>query len=170
MKKQIIYSTLIPRLFATTIDLVSISIILPVIMHFASPKLFAVLFYDAAMEHNIDTTNIAAIESALRNVPFIESVGVKKVMSYFLIVTLINISAIAAFFVGFWAKFGSTPGKMLMRLKIVDAQTFGNPSIYQLLKRFILYPTGLFGIALVPFSKQKQALHDKAAGTVIIKS
>jgi uncharacterized RDD family membrane protein YckC len=74
------------------------------------------------------------------------------------------------YFVGFWRKFGATPGKMLLRMKIVDAQDYDvRPSTSRLIKRFLGYITAIIGLWSILISKQGQAMHDRIAGTVVIK-
>ena len=55
-------------------------------------------------------------------------------------------------------------------MKIVDAKTFNRPTLKQLIKRFLGYMTFPIGIFFILFYSQKQALHDKIAGTVVIKA
>jgi len=55
-------------------------------------------------------------------------------------------------------------------MKIVDANSLSTPSRTKLIIRFLIYPTAFFGILNVLFSKEGKALHDKIAGTVVIKS
>jgi hypothetical protein len=74
------------------------------------------------------------------------------------------------YFVFFWRKFGATPGKMVMRMKIVDADDYSRPSVYRLCKRFCGYVTIIIGIFSIIISKNGRATHDKIANTVVIKS
>jgi len=72
----------------------------------------------------------------------------------------------------FWFYKSSTPGKMLLRMKIVDAKTGGIPSKKQFLKRFFGYilsvlPIGI-GFMWIYYDKKHQGLHDKLAGTLVI--
>lgn len=69
----------------------------------------------------------------------------------------------------FWA---ATPGKMLMRMKLVDAKTEGLVSDWQILVRLIGYivsaiPFGL-GFFWIAVDKRRQGWHDHMAGTVVI--
>jgi len=74
----------------------------------------------------------------------------------------------------FWFFRSATPGKMLIRAKIVDARSFGKPSTGQLIGRYFGYfistiPFGL-GLLWVAFDNRKQGWHDKLAKTVVIRS
>jgi uncharacterized RDD family membrane protein YckC len=74
----------------------------------------------------------------------------------------------------FWRYGSATPGKMLLRLKIVDAETGGRLSVSQCVARYFAYalsmlPCGL-GFLWIAFDAKKQAWHDKLAGTVVIRA
>ncbi|MDM8335653.1 RDD family protein [Wolbachia pipientis] len=71
-----------------------------------------------------------------------------------------------------WMKFSATPGKLLLGLRIVDAQTFEKMTLRQATKRFfsfILSVAPLFlGFLWSNFNKRCQTWHDKIAGTVVV--
>jgi uncharacterized RDD family membrane protein YckC len=74
---------------------------------------------------------------------------------------------------GFWIKKAATPGKMLFKMKIVDAKTHSQVPATRLFLRYLAYflsmiPFGL-GLLWVAWDKRKQGWHDKIAGTVIIR-
>ncbi|MCK5831473.1 MAG: RDD family protein [Methylococcales bacterium] len=73
----------------------------------------------------------------------------------------------------FWLHFFGTPGKMVTKLKIVDAKTGNKLSLKQAIGRHLAYipsslPLGL-GLIWMGMDKKKQGWHDKLAGTVVIK-
>lgn len=74
----------------------------------------------------------------------------------------------------FWVYKSATPGKMVTRLKIVDAKTGGKPSTGQFVGRYLSYYAAILplflGIFWVAFDKRKQGWHDKLAGTVVIRN
>lgn len=72
----------------------------------------------------------------------------------------------------FWCYKSATPGKMLIKSRIVDAKTGSRPSIQQSILRYIGYfisllPIGLGYLWLV-WDPKKQSWHDKIAGTIVI--
>ncbi len=87
-------------------------------------------------------------------------------------VFLINHILPALLIIWFWIKYAATPGKLLFDCEIVDAIT-GQPITFkQALVRYAAYivsalPLGL-GFFWILWDKQKQAWHDKIAGTVVI--
>lgn len=73
----------------------------------------------------------------------------------------------------FWIYKSATPGKMALKVKIVDAKTGNKPTTQQSIIRYIGYyisllPLGL-GYLWVAWDSKKQAWHDKMAGTVVIR-
>ncbi|WP_297482742.1 RDD family protein [uncultured Photobacterium sp.] len=74
----------------------------------------------------------------------------------------------------FWIYKSATPGKMVIKAQIVDANTGNNPSVKQSVIRYLGYfvstiPFGL-GLMWAGWDKRKQGWHDKLANTVVIKS
>jgi len=73
-----------------------------------------------------------------------------------------------------WLKIGATPGKMLLGLRVVDAQTGDNISTVQAIGRYLAYFPAMIvlglGIIWVAFDKKKQGWHDKMAGTAVIRA
>ena len=74
----------------------------------------------------------------------------------------------------FWLRFLGTPGKMALKLKIVDARTGNKMTVAQAIGRYFAYiismiPLGL-GFIWIGIDSKKQGWHDKLAGTVVIKT
>ena len=79
----------------------------------------------------------------------------------------------AAVFVIGWARWGTTPGKLLLELRVVDARSGERPGWIRSLIRCIGYvvsllPLGL-GFVWAAFDRNGQALHDKLAGTRVVR-
>ncbi|WP_341747654.1 RDD family protein [Candidatus Tisiphia endosymbiont of Dascillus cervinus] len=161
MNKQIIYPKLIPRLFASCLDSFLLSIFTTSITHFMLSRL-SLFFFKASIA---DILIMGSTKPEL-----VQNVTASNVLTLFILMFIINFALAATYFIGFWIYLGATPGKMVMHMKIVDAITFGKPSKWQLIKRFCGYVLVLVGIWFILFSKQRQALYDKIAGTVVIKS
>lgn len=74
----------------------------------------------------------------------------------------------------FWMYRQATPGKMLLSLRIQDANTGGRLSWGQSIGRYLAYFVATLPLALgliwVAFDKKKQGWHDKLAHTVVVKS
>jgi uncharacterized RDD family membrane protein YckC len=86
---------------------------------------------------------------------------------------LLNYILPAVAVVIFWVYKSATPGKIVLKLTIVDAKTGGKPSVGQFIGRYLAYYISsiplLLGILWVGIDKRKQGWHDKLAGTVVIR-
>jgi len=76
--------------------------------------------------------------------------------------------------IAFWVARQATPGKMVVRARIVDADTLGKPSTGRMIVRYLGYYVSLLTLGLgffwVGWDKRKQGFHDKMANTVVIRS
>lgn len=84
----------------------------------------------------------------------------------------INYGIPAGFTLLFWLIKAATPGKLMLRTMIVDADTLTKPAPWQLLVRYFGYylsllPLGL-GFLWILWDPRKQGWHDKLARTVVI--
>lgn len=72
----------------------------------------------------------------------------------------------------FWSWKQGTPGKLLLRLRIVDAHSGGEPCLRQWCLRYVGYVLSsvplLLGFFWVLWDPRCQGWHDKLAGTVVI--
>lgn len=72
-----------------------------------------------------------------------------------------------------WVKFAGTPGKLILNLKVLDAQTGHHLTIGQAIVRQLAYILSalclLLGFFWIGFDKKKQGWHDKLAKTVVVK-
>lgn len=73
----------------------------------------------------------------------------------------------------FWLKFQATPGKMVVRARVVDAKTGATMTPAQALLRYVGYFISaiplLLGYLWIGFDSRKQGWHDKIAGTVVVR-
>jgi len=80
---------------------------------------------------------------------------------------------LAAVVVIFWMYRSATPGKMILKLKIIDAKTGRKISNGQCIGRYFAYLVStipfLLGFIWVGFDDRKQGWHDKLAGTLVVR-
>ncbi|MBD3800145.1 MAG: RDD family protein [Campylobacterales bacterium] len=79
----------------------------------------------------------------------------------------------AVTFVLFWHKSGQTPGKKMMRIRVVDAATFQTASWGRLILRFAAYflsALTLVGFFTGLYRRDRRALHDLISGTAVINA
>ena len=86
---------------------------------------------------------------------------------------LINWVLPAVVIIVFWIYRSATPGKMILKLKIIDAKTGGKISTGQCIGRYFAYYVSIIpfmlGIIWVGFDDRKQGWHDKLAGTLVVR-
>lgn len=77
------------------------------------------------------------------------------------------------YFVGFWFALGATPGKLLLNLRIVDAQTGQLPDLLQCLFRLVGYVLNALtlGLGILGICNLRKPFgwHDRLSGTLVIK-
>ncbi|MCJ8170418.1 RDD family protein [Atopomonas sediminilitoris] len=73
----------------------------------------------------------------------------------------------------FWHYKQATPGKLALRMRVVDAETQQPVSIGRLVLRYVGYIPSMMvlfiGVIWVAFDSRKQGWHDKMASTVVIR-
>src|SRR6185436_18963821 len=86
---------------------------------------------------------------------------------------LLNYGFPAIAIVLFWIARQATPGKMLLKLRIVDEKTLGPLTPGQAIGRYLGYYVSILGLFLgllwVGWDKRKQGWHDKLAGTAVLQ-
>lgn len=170
MTKQILYPRLIARLFSTTIDLFLLAILGTPIINFISRAVFILIFRGFFIEHNISLTDIDAIMIATRTEEFANSITTGQYFTHIVVLLTLNLLVLGGYFVTLWTYQDSTVGKIFLRMKIVDANTFAKPTKWQYIKRFLFYCTAPLGMWSIIFNSKRMALHDKLSGTLVIKS
>jgi uncharacterized RDD family membrane protein YckC len=75
--------------------------------------------------------------------------------------------------ISFWAERQGTPGKLVLGLRIVDAETGATPPVNRLVLRYVGYlvsalPLGL-GYLWALWDPRRQGWHDKMAGTLVVR-
>lgn len=170
MKKQVTYPKFIPRIFSTAIDLCIMSIVLSPVMQFFALVTFAIVFRDFLQAKNISMYDVQAILELNKNPELANYFTSARIIEYSVSLFIINILFMAAYFLFFWHKFGATPGKFIMRMRIVNQKDFSKPKLSQLFKRLISFVTSIIGMWSVIFNKQGLSFHDKFSKTVVIKA
>jgi uncharacterized RDD family membrane protein YckC len=165
------YASLSRRMWAATID----SILL---LFFVAPLVDAGL--NALLGATSDTIVTEILGQRLQHTP----PGVEQLKMFwsvaqetgiaerFLISTMVQAIIISALTAWFWLKWSATPGKMLLKIKIVDAKTDGQISPRQVVIRLLGYVVStlplMLGFFWAWFNRRRQSWHDQMAGTVVI--
>lgn len=98
-------------------------------------------------------------------------VGLKPLLSLDVFLLIMCIPML--YFVGFWCIFSASPGKMLLSMRVVDAETRGELSGTQCLLRYVGYIINLlsFGLGAIGIFDKRKPLgwHDRLSGTMVIQ-
>lgn len=166
-EKQLHYGGFNARLLAQVIDSVLLFIFfIPFSFLIPSSSEVPVEITDAYQKHlNGEMSQPEFMQIFL---PYFANVILPQMLTLFFIQLVI----VGIIYVIFWKKKGSTPGKALLGLRIVDANSFQNPSTFQSFIRFIGYIvcmlTLMFGFTMIMFNKRRRGLHDIMANTIVI--
>ncbi|SPL72610.1 RDD family protein [Acinetobacter stercoris] len=121
----------------------------------------------------IDTIILLAILIPLSIILDATGSGVEEIQPQISISELAWQLLCAVVYIIFWVKCSGTPGKLLLRLKVLDEATGNKISITQGIIRYlgyivsaIVFCIGYFWIA---FDSKKQGWHDKMAKTVVVR-
>lgn len=178
-KKQVNYVSFQRRILSLLIDLMLIGFIFFPFFGFISRLLYGGVLPSEAIA--------PILQDSLRNQASLSGVWAMfiqdpRTYTYFVsqgglikmvIDQILQVVFFGVIFVTCWTKFGSTPGKFLLSIKIVDAHTMEKPTLKQSLLRFlgvILSALPLFlGVLWAAFDKKHQAWHDKISRTLVVK-
>ncbi len=170
MKKQIIYADFYTRAFSTTIDLMILALINSVIDPFIRAKSCIFSLSDIIATHGLKADNIKALGEFFSSYQPQNDKEFYAIMFCHIFTPLVELMVLSAYMLFFCSRWGKTPAKFIMRLQVVDENTFGCPSIWQVCKRLLASAFYPIGVWFAVFSKRKQTLHDLISGTVVVKS
>ncbi|MFB2539242.1 MULTISPECIES: RDD family protein [unclassified Acinetobacter] len=134
------------RLLATIIDAIILAIVTAI--------LSSILQMMGVLSPLENVENIEALQAAVLKQQLFSNI-------FGLIVTVI-----------LWMKWAGTPGKRLLKLKVLDAKTGNKISFGQAILRYFAYILStlplFLGFFWIIWDKQKQSFHDKIAKTVVV--
>lgn len=167
-QESVEYAGFYMRMVAMVID--SVAIMLPLSFLFAG--LYA-LWWGGA---NFGEEEAALIMSAQGNPEQAQAVVAQLIgaghLRRWLLENLIFTLASGGLIIAAWYYLSATPGKMLLGMKLVDADTGHAPSIRQNIIRYLGYFVSMLpcmlGFLFVAWDSRKQGWHDKMANTVVV--
>ena len=161
------YATLNRKIIAFGIDIVIITLVLSPILNF-----LMMIFFGS------DSNNTPEIQRAFGQSQTIEiSTLTDYIFSVissakWLLVQFIMLLFVTIYFVYCWTKMGASIGKLVMRCRIVDADTYQAITMKQAIIRMLGHLLNILtlgiGLFMADFTKRKQGLHDKIANTVVV--
>jgi uncharacterized RDD family membrane protein YckC len=154
-KNDIVYASFSYRMAASVIDtILSFILVVPII------KFFANIF------------DISKPTTIYLQAQQMTTADIINAMNEALPALLMESTIMSAIVITFWIAKGGTPGKMLLKMKIVDAKTLEKPGSIQSVVRYLGYFASflpfLLGFIWIYYDKKKQGFHDKIAGTIVI--
>jgi hypothetical protein len=168
MKKQILYPEFTTRVFGATFDLLIILLLTYTADIYMRKYITLWVFSDIITAHNLDSNNPESIRQLLSSNETPGPELMKALVLDKVIPLIVELILLFAYVLAFLLRFSRTPAKFITQTIIVDSQTFEKPTKWQFIKRTIALVSYPLGIWLALFTKQKQALHDLIAGTVVI--
>ncbi len=169
MKKQILYPDFTPRILALSIDLTIITMVLIPLSWFIVPFIFEVSFSKYIAENNLHNLNISNINQLILDKKFLEQNSTSALFNFMIKSELIRLICVCSYFTISFTRFGTTIGKRILNIRIEDYATGDKITIWQSINRFFCQPLGLICFPMMLFSKNKRGLHDKIAGTILVK-
>ncbi len=163
------YANFNRRMFATTLDFAIVGMVFAPLMD----KIFMWYHGPSPLNHDVLRQKIAAAPAgSSESKLFMQYAMESGAWDYWLQNASMQFS-ILFFLIGVcWHFWGATPGKMIARIKIVDAKTEQKISDMQIILRLGGYMMSatffLLGFLWIGIDKRKQGWHDKFADTVVI--
>lgn len=155
------------RMMAATIDSLLMALLIAPLVDYAADHLFGHVAIDWVQLHEQAQ---AHLEQA--NAIIWQGIYGSGFLSRWLANCAIQTIALFLYSGLCWHYWSATPGKLAMRLKIVDAQTEGVISTEQILWRLGGYVVSTLGLLMgffwISVDKRRQGWHDKIADTVVI--
>lgn len=170
MQKQLLYPSLISRLFSTNIDFVVMFFIFSPLMAFCNKWLFVYKFKNFLVHYGINTKDDNLMNKVFYSPEFAQYYSQLDIISYVTITIVFFLLLVALYYIYFWHKFGWTPGKLILGFRVIDANTLEKLSITSCIKRLFGSAFFIIGIWSIPFTDKHQALHDKLAGSIVVKA
>lgn len=150
------------RVFAAIIDVTVLFMLLYEPFAWLSDAIFGQHSPKELVEDGVQLTALQAITLYLNSEAF----------SLALTNTLLQVLALGLVHTAIQHAFGTTLGRYIIGIKLVDAATEEPPTLMQYLRRmlgyFISLPPFMIGFIWQCFDKRRQTWHDKIAGTVML--
>ena len=166
MNSKVRYAGFWVRLIASFFDLIILTLPISILIYFLNDNSQAIdsSNYQEMIMYAQSGNTVALIEEYKKLLVNLFSFSTWDMISFFLFMFVAVV---------FWRKFdGATPGKKILKIKIVDNKTFDKITNTQAITRSFGYiPATLFfgiGILMIGFRKDKRGLHDFLSGTAVI--
>lgn len=162
------YASFNRRMMAVTLDTLFMAALAPLV-----DKLFNALWGAVSMDWPALQERMLA-QASERNsaILFWQELYQSGVLSRFVANNLVQMAVLFLLTAYCWHRWAATPGKMIMRLRVVDAVTEQPISDRQIALRLLGYIVSVIppfiGTFWIAFDSRRQGWHDKIAHTVVI--
>ena len=159
------FATFNRRLLASTIDMLLISILIMPVSYILSKFGITDEMIKLQMKPELMLEDVTMAT-------FVKMLYTSGLIGYILLMQFIMIFLTGFYVIFFWCKKCATPGKMIFKCQVIDAITGKHISLKQGIIRFLSLPLSimplLIGLFMIDFTKKRQSLHDKIAGTIVV--
>ena len=160
------------RTFAMTLDMLIILILFAPMLQWVSNNMFPELSTDAAQQKIMGMFH-AVGKAELTPQRFIEELNAMGVFQRVVFDHVLQMLIAGAYAVLAWQRWQATPAMWLLRLKVLDAQTYEKPTLKNFIIRYAMMVPSILALTLgflwIVFDKRNQGWHDKVAGTIVIQ-
>lgn len=165
------YASFDRRMVAITIDTVILTLLLWPFNDWLTAQAYSHMVNDQAVLEGVIPKGATEEEAQIAMMRYMLTEGGMVEAMVFLF--QVQFGVLAVYSVGFWHWWkGATPGKKLLKLRVVDAKTDAPLSDWQAVFRIGGYLLAglpfLIGILSIQWNKQRRGWHDLFAGTAVI--
>jgi hypothetical protein len=173
-KKQICYPSFFIKTLATTIDTFIIAVLLKPLLDLIQSLLMYNLLEAECIKHGLTPYNanqlIAIYTNSINHLaPETNGWVIEKMFLISFCSFITQFFIVGGILCFFWYKFGTTIGKRIFGIYVVDSTTYQRASLIQCITRFFAGFFYVIGVWFACFNFKSQTLHDIIAKTVQIK-
>lgn len=169
---EVDYATFSGRMFAMTLDMVLLFLLLEPFFLWLSTLVFP-QFDHAEVMGQLTAILQAFLQQSLSQEEAVSAMLATGIGKRLLFDYLSQIMVTGLIVIEIWRKYATTPGMYLLGMYIADADTGGKPTVHQYILRYIgvilaILPL-MLGMLWIIFDKRKQGWQDKLANTVVLQ-
>ncbi len=168
-QKQLSYPGPFLRLISMSLDVILLVFIASLVMPIITLSLFSWIFADGVEAVGMPVKSLEDIRLLMTSQDFIAKITIQHFVRLFFYCLAIQFFLVSFYFVYCWHKFGTTPGKVIFRMKVVDIETHNNLSLTRSITRYCGYLLSIPSLLSIVISKNRRGLHDYLAKSIVIK-
>ncbi|MDX2050255.1 MAG: RDD family protein [Rickettsiaceae bacterium] len=170
MHKQILYPSVPLRVMAMLIDTMILSFFFHYFIQSAGLILFRLIFSDVLVHNNIELARADEISTIINSDVFKNAATLNSYLQMTFLMLSIEFLLLMIYSVFFLARFGATPGKFLLKMKVVSDINYSKLTIDQAILRSFGYLFFMFSIFTIYSTRERRTIQDYLGRTVVIKT